>query len=101
MNGERVANGSLHQEAVQHRAVIAVVVEAIGEPRVTVCGIGVGSPNNALVQVSDADLVVLVVVEEEQLIERLRHVINLPGLAGWRISSSKRLPSGWGTSTLR
>ena len=43
MNGERVANGSLHQEAVQHRAVIAVVVEAIGEPRVTVCGIGVGS----------------------------------------------------------
>ena len=79
MHGERVANGSLHQEAVQHRAVIAVVIKAIGEPRVTVGGIGVGSPDDALVQVGDADLVVLVVVEEEQLIERLRHVIDAAG----------------------
>ena len=101
MHGERIADGGLHQEAVQHRAVIAVVIKAIGEPRVTVGGIGVGSPDDALVQVGDADLVVLVVVEEEQLIERLRHVIDAAGLAGWRISSSKRLPSGWGTSTLR
>ena len=79
MNGERIADGGLHQEAVQHRAVIAVVIKAIGEPRVTVCGIGVGSPDDALVQVGDADLVVLVVVEEEQLVERLRHVINAAG----------------------
>ena len=81
MNGERVADGGLHQEAVQHRAVIAVVIEAIGEPRVAVWA-GVGSPDDALVQVGDADLVVLVVVEEEQLIERLRHVIDAARAGG-------------------
>ena len=79
MHGERVADRSLHQEAIQHCAVIAVVIEAIGEPRVTVGGIGVGSPDDALVQVGDADLVVLVVVKEEQLIECLRHVIDTAG----------------------
>ena len=41
MNGEWIADGGLHREAVQHRAVIAVVIKAIGELRVTVCGIGV------------------------------------------------------------
>ena len=69
-------------EAVQHRAVIAVVIESIGEPRVTVGGIGVGSPDDALVQVGDADLVVFVVVEEEQLIGRLRHVVDATRAGG-------------------
>ena len=45
-------------------------------------------------QVGDADLVVLVVVEEEQLIQRLGHVINA-ARAGRVQISSKRL-SGWG-----
>ena len=76
---ERVVDRGLHQEAVQHRAVIAVVVKAVGETRVTVGGIEVGSPDDALVQAGDADLVVLVVVKEEQLIERLGHVIDAAG----------------------
>ena len=59
------------------------------------------SSDDALVQVGDADLVVLVVVEEEQLVERLRHVIDAAGACRVEISSSKRLPSGRGTSTLR
>ena len=71
-----VADGGLHQEAVQHSAVIAVVIEAIGKPRVTVGGIGVGSPNDALVQVGGPCR--FVVVEEEQL-ERLRHVVDAAG----------------------
>ena len=76
MNGERIADGGLHQEAVQHRSVIAVVIKAIGEPRVTVWG-RCWSPDDALA--GRCGLVVLVVVEEEQLVERLRHVIDAAG----------------------
>lgn len=76
VHGQGVADGGLHQEAVQNRAVVAVVVEAVRQARVPVGGIGVGAPDDALVQVGDADLVVLVVVEEEELIQRLGHVID-------------------------
>ena len=74
MDGEWIANRGLHQEAVEYCAVITVVVEAVGKPRVPVGGLGVCAPDDALVQVGDANLVVLVVVEEDQLVERLRHV---------------------------
>ena len=66
----------MHQEAVQNRSVVTVVIKAVGESRITIRGLGVGAPNNALVKVSNSDLVVLVVVEEQQLIERFGHVIN-------------------------
>ena len=82
MDGEGIADRRLHQEAVQHRAVIAVVVEAIGEARILLSQGGVGAPNDALVQVGDADGVVFVVVEEEQLVERLGHVIDAAGIRG-------------------
>ena len=73
---ERIADRRLHQEAVEHRAVVTVVVEAVGEERVAVGGFGVGAPDDALVQIRDPHVVVLVVVEEQQLIQRLRHVIH-------------------------
>ncbi len=73
---EWVADRSLHQEAIENGAVVTVVIEAVGQARVAVGGIGVGAPDDALVQVGDADLVVLVVVEEQQLIERLGHVVD-------------------------
>ena len=79
---EGVADGGLHRETVEHRAVVAVVIEAVGQAWVAVGGVGVGAPNDALVQVGDPDLVVLVVVEEEQLIERLRHVIDAARAGG-------------------
>ena len=79
MHGEGVADGGLHQEAVQHRSVVAVVVEAVGEAWIAIGGFGVGAPDDALVQICDPNLVVFVVVEEEQLIQRLGHVIDASG----------------------
>ena len=73
---ERVADSCLHQKAVEHGAVVAVVVEAVGEAWVALGGFGVGAPDDPLVQVGDADLVVFVVVEEEQLVQRLGHVVD-------------------------
>ena len=43
MHGQRIANGRLHQEAVQHRAVVAVVIKAICQAWIAVGGFGVGS----------------------------------------------------------
>ena len=64
VDGERVAYGGLHQEAVEDGAVVAVVVEAVYEALVQP-GLAVWVPHDALVQVGDARQVVLVVVGEQ------------------------------------
>ena len=69
VHGERDAAGGLHEEAVEHSAVLAVVVEAIAQPLVLGGELGVGAPHDALVQVGDAQLVVLGVELEERGVE--------------------------------
>jgi hypothetical protein len=79
VDGERVVDRRLDQEAVQHGAVVAVVVEAVDELRVAAGLVGVGAPDDALVQVGDPQAVVLGVELEEDLIEALGHVVDRAG----------------------
>ncbi len=76
VHGQRIADRRLHQEAVEHRAVVAVVVEAVDQPLVEPRLLGLRAPDDALVQVGDADAVVLVEEREHQLVERLRQVVD-------------------------
>ena len=48
-----VADGRLHQEAVEHRPVVAVIVEPIDEPLVGPRLAVLRSPDDALMQVGD------------------------------------------------
>src|SRR4028118_1285804 len=76
VDGERIAYGGLHQEAVEGGAVVAVVVEAVYEALVQPGLRGLGSPHDTLVQIGDARQVVLVVVGEQELILGLGHVVD-------------------------
>src|ERR671921_927254 len=80
VDGERVAHGRLHQEAVEDGAVVAVVVEAVYEALVQPTLRGLGPPHDALVQVGDARQVVLVVVGEQELVLGLGHVVDAAGV---------------------
>ena len=76
VNGEWVTNGGLHQEAVQYRSVVTVVVEAVNQTLIQ-SGLGsLRSPNNSLVKVGNAKLVVGTVEGKEQLVKRLSQVID-------------------------
>ena len=80
VNGERMSDRRLHQEAVQHGAVVAVVVKAVDQALVENRLGRLGTPDNSLVQVGDANLVVRRVESEEKLIERFSHVIHRAGI---------------------
>ncbi len=53
VDGEWMTNGGLDEQAVEHRAVVAVIVEPIDQPRVGQRLGGIGAPDDALVQVGD------------------------------------------------
>src|SRR5690606_7577151 len=53
VDGQGEADGCFHEEAVEDRTVIAVVVEAVYQPFVEVGLGGVGAPHDALMQVGD------------------------------------------------
>ena len=76
-----VADGGLHQEAVEHRAVVAVVVEAVDEPLVEGRLVGLRAPDDPLVQVGDPDAVVLR-VEGERAAGRASWSCGTPS-PGW------------------
>jgi len=80
MDGQGVPDRRLHQEAVQHRTVVAVVIEPVDEPLVVLSFGRLCSPDNALVQVRDRDAVILGVVLKEQSILRLCKVVNAAGI---------------------
>ena len=77
---QRVPDGGLHQEPVEHGAVVAVVVEPVDQPLVLAGLRGLRTPHDALVQVGDPHPVVLGVEREHQLVERLGHVVHRPGI---------------------
>ncbi len=77
-----MAQRRLDQEAVQDRAVVAVIVEAVDQPRIQPGLGGLGAPDDALVQVGDPQAVVLDVELEQQLILGLGHVVDRPRIAG-------------------
>lgn len=62
VDGKRVADTGLDEEAVEHRAVVAVVVESVDKALVLEGLLGVGAPDDALVQVGDAQFIVLGIV---------------------------------------
>lgn len=72
----RVADRRLDEEAVEHGAVVAVIVEAVDQLLVPPCLLRVGAPDDALVEVGDPQSVVLRVELEQQLIQALCHVVD-------------------------
>ncbi len=80
VNGEWVPHRRLHEEPVEHGAVVAVVVEPVdqlGGER----GLGGGrAPDDPLVEIGDPQVIVLVVEVEHQGVERLGHVIDAAGV---------------------
>jgi hypothetical protein len=94
---QRVPDGRLHQEPVQHGAVVAVAVEPVDEPLVPGGLVSLRAPDNALVQVGDPEPVVGGIEREQQLVKGLGQVVTEPGLAGWRRIPPSSL-SGWAPS---
>ncbi|CAB4866884.1 unannotated protein [freshwater metagenome] len=82
VHGQRVTNGGLHQEPVQHGAVVTVVVKAVNESLVEGGLRSLGSPHDSLVQVGDTNLVVGRIESEHQLVHRLGQVIHRTGVSG-------------------
>ena len=80
VHGQRIADRRLHQEAVQHRAVVAVVVEAVDQPLVEPGLLGLRAPDDALVQVGDPQAVVLGVELEQQRVQGLGQVVDAAGI---------------------
>ncbi len=79
---QRVADGGLDQKAIEYGAVVAVVVETVDELHVPSGLVGVRAPDDALVQIGDAQLVVLGVELEHELIQALGHVVDAAGVGG-------------------
>ena len=82
VDGQGNAHGSLHEEAVEDGAIISVVVEAVDQALVLNGLGGVGAPNDALVQVGDADVVVLLVELPDEGVEALGGVVDGSGVGG-------------------
>src|SRR5699024_3723456 len=66
--GHWVTNAGLDEETVEYRAVVTVVVEAVDQTLILDGLLRVGAPNDALVQIGDAQFVVFRVVSEQVLI---------------------------------
>ena len=73
---QRIADRRLHQKPVQHRAVVAVIVEPVDQPLVHTGLLGLCAPDDALMQVGDPKPVVAGVELEQQGVLRLGHVID-------------------------
>ena len=79
MHGQRIADRRLNEEAVQHGAVIAVVIETVDQLFVPPGLVGMGAPDDALMQVGDPECVILGIELEHDLIEAFGHVIDRAG----------------------
>src|SRR5699024_328541 len=78
--GHWVTNAGLDEETVEYCAVVAVVVEAVDQTLSLDGLLRVGAPNDALVQISNAQFVVFRVVGEQMLIQHFGHMINRAGV---------------------
>ena len=75
-------DGRLHEEAVEHGAVVTVIVEAVEQSLIPLGLLGVRAPDDALVQIGDAQGVVLDVIGEQVLIQDLGQVVDRAGIGG-------------------
>ncbi len=82
VDGQRIADGGLNEEPVQHRAVVAVIIEAVDELWMAARLFSMRAPHDALMQISDPKAVILGIELEEQLIQALGHVVDRAGI-GW------------------
>lgn len=76
VDGQRNSQGRLHEESVQNSAVVAVVIEPVDEALVLDGLRRVRAPDDSLVQVGDADAVVLVVELEKERVKALGGVVD-------------------------
>lgn len=76
VHSQGIADGGLHQEPVEHGAVVTVVIETVDESLVEHRLGSVGAPDDSLMEVGDADAIVSVVEGKEQLVLGLGHVVD-------------------------
>mmetsp|Transcript_13738 Transcript_13738/g.22072 ORF Transcript_13738/g.22072 Transcript_13738/m.22072 type:complete len:280 (-) Transcript_13738:633-1472(-) len=76
IHGQGHTHGALHEETVQNGSVVSIVVESVDQAFVQDGLGGVGTPHNALVQVSDAKLVILLIELPKQRIQALGGVVD-------------------------
>ncbi len=94
MDGERIAIHRLGQEAVEHGAVVSVIVEAVDQRVVETRLLGLGAPHDALMEVGDPQPVVAGVELKQQLVQRLAEVVHAAGLCGVEDGPRGGLPLG-------
>lgn len=70
------------RKAVEHRAIIAVIVETVDQLRMAARLLGMRAPDDALVQIGDPQAVIPSIELEEKLIQALGHVIDRAGIGG-------------------
>ncbi len=93
VNGQWDTHGSLHEETIQDSSVVSVIVESVHQTLIEGSLGSVGSPNNTLVKISDAEVVVLLVKLPEDGIQALGGVVNRSGVGrvqNVRFSSSRK-----------
>ncbi len=76
VNGQWNTHGTLHEETIQDGTVVTVVVESVDQTLVEGGLRSVGSPNNTLVKIGNAKLVVLLVKLPEDGIQALGGVVD-------------------------
>ena len=80
VNGQWDTHGTLHEETIQDGSVISVVIESVHQTFVKDGLGGVGSPNNTLMEIGNAKLVVLLVKLPEDRIHAFGRVVKGSGV---------------------
>mmetsp|Transcript_22683 Transcript_22683/g.37530 ORF Transcript_22683/g.37530 Transcript_22683/m.37530 type:complete len:219 (+) Transcript_22683:521-1177(+) len=76
VHSEGDAHGTLHEETVQDSTIVTIVVETVDETFVSGSLWSVGSPDNTLMQVGNAEVVVLLVELPENGIQTLGSMVD-------------------------
>ena len=76
VDGQRDVQRSLHQESVQHRAIVTIIVKSVDESFISDSLGGVGAPHHTLVKISNADAIVLVVELEHKSVHAFREMVD-------------------------
>jgi len=77
---EGVLHCRLHEKAVEHCAIITIVIEAVDEPLIQLGLLGLCAPDDTLMQVGHLHAIILVVVGEKELILGFSQVVDTTGI---------------------
>ena len=76
VDGQRNTQSRLHEESVQHSSIVSIIVEAVDQSLIFDSLRCVRTPDDALMQVCNANAVIFVVKLEQQRIKALGSVVD-------------------------